>query len=170
MNGKLTDAHRRFIVSQLACFVPAKEVQDALKRDFGVDITLPGVMHYDPHTVNGGEKLAAKWRTLFEQTRDHFSRELAGIPIAQMGWRLRELKRQYDKLEAMGNPLGAAQLLEQAAKETGGMYSNKRILVGANDAPLIPERPDRLTKTEEDEQIRDIVDQAMRRAAIAGSY
>ena len=165
MAGKLKDTHRRFIVTQLACFVSPTDVQKALREQWGVDITLPSLGHYDPNTAAGAAELAPKWRLLFEETRKRFSESLSDIPIAQQAWRLRELARQYKTLDSRGNTLGAAAILEQAAKETGGMYSNKRILVGANDAPLIPDRPDRLTRDEQDEQATEIVERALARRA-----
>jgi hypothetical protein len=168
MPGKLTNAHKRFVVTQLACFTPLKEVQKQLKEQHGVDISIPGLLHYDPNTVNGGAELAPKWRRLFEETRKRFSETLSDIPIAQQSWRLRQLQRQYRKLVSMGNVMGASAILEQAAKETGGMFSNKRVLVGANDTPLIPERPDKLTRDEQDEQAMEILERALaRRAATA---
>ena len=165
MAGKLTDTHRRYIVSQLACFVSPSDVQKAVKEQWGIDITLPGLGHYDPNTAAGAAELAPKWRLLFEETRKRFSETLSDIPIAQQAWRLRELARQYKRLDDAGETRDAAAILEQAAKETGGMYSNKRILVGANDAPLIPDRPDRLTREEQDEQAQDIVERALARRA-----
>jgi hypothetical protein len=165
MAGKLTDAHRRFVVTQLACFTPPTDVQTALKERHGIEISLSGILHYDPNTANGGAELAPKWRRLFEESRKRFSETLSDIPIAQQAWRLRELSRQYKTLDTRGEVEAAAAILEQAAKEVGGMFSNKRVLVGANDAPLIPDRPDRLTREEQDEQASDILDRALARRA-----
>ena len=163
--GKLSDAAKRFVVVELACFTAPTEVVKRVKERFNIDITLTGVQFYDPNTARGKQELGAKWRVLFEETRKRYSADLSTIPIAQQAWRLQQLLRQYRKLVKMGNVLGAAAILEQAAKETGGMYSNKRILVGANDAPLIPERPDKLTRDEINEQVDDLLDVALARRA-----
>lgn len=168
MAGKLKDTHRRFVVTQLACFTTPSDIVAALKEQYGIEISVAGVLHYDPNTVNGREELAPKWRHLFEETRKRFSESLADIPIAQQAWRLRELLRQYKKLADTDAPAAIA-ILEQAAKETGGMYSNKRILVGANDTPLIPDHPGKLTRDEQDEQAADIVNRALARMAASGN-
>jgi hypothetical protein len=54
--------------------------------------------------------------------RQKFRTDLDDIPVASKAVRLRILDRMARKFEDRGNFLAAAQLLEQAAKEMGGMY------------------------------------------------
>ena len=93
---------------------------------------------YDPTTVNGSE-LSAPLKKLFRETRERYLKETADIAIAHQGFRLRELERMYRNV-GRNAELGA-KLLEQAAKEVGGMFSNvsRRELTGKNGAPVAVE-------------------------------
>jgi hypothetical protein len=44
----------------------------------------------------------------------------------------------YDRVQGQGNMALAAQLIEQAAKESGGAFTNRREMTGKDGAPLIP--------------------------------
>lgn len=52
-----------------------------MKQEFDIDVTRQQVEQHDP-TKRAGANLAAKWRTLFEDTRKRFREETADIPIA----------------------------------------------------------------------------------------
>lgn len=125
--AKLTDAHKRFIVTALACWDTPTEVAAALKEEMGIDVPRTQVAQYDPTKV-AGAKLSAKWRELFEATRKRFIKERADIAVSHQSYRLRQLGKIYDRHMARGNIVAAAAVLEQAAKEKGGMLTNKRNL------------------------------------------
>lgn len=127
--AKLNDAARLFAVQSLACFDPPAVVAAAIKKEFGFDITPQGVETYDP-TKRAGRALAAKWKALFEETRKTFLEDTSKIGISHKAVRLRALHRMAEKAESAGNVPLAAQLLEQAAKECGDAYTNKRVLSG----------------------------------------
>jgi hypothetical protein len=55
---------------------------------------------------------------------------LADIPIAQMGYRLRRLQEMALQAERMKNYKLAAEIMEQAAKDHGGLFTNVRQLQG----------------------------------------
>lgn len=128
-NDKLSDEARTFVVQALACHDAPSVVTAALKKEFGVSITPQGVEAYDP-TKRAGRKLAMKWRVLFEATRKAFLEDQTAVAVSHRVVRLRALQRMADKAETMGNIALAAQLLEQAAKETGNAYTNTRVLHG----------------------------------------
>ncbi len=92
---------------------------------------------YDPGKSMGA-KLSERWRELFYATRKAFLEDQATIPIANQNFRLRALDRLYQAAASRGNVALAAQLLEQAAKEAGGAFTNRREMTGKNGAPLIP--------------------------------
>jgi len=123
----LNDAAKRFIVQALACWDTPSEVSAALKDEMGIDAPRTQVAQYDPTKV-AGAKLSAKWRELFEATRKRFVEERANIAVAHQSYRLRQLGKIYDRHMARGNIVAAAAVLEQAAKEEGGMLTNKRNL------------------------------------------
>ncbi len=133
--AKLNDAARRFIVQALACYDTPTEVSVALKEEFGIDVPRTQVAQYDPTKV-AGVKTAKKWVDLFETTRKRFRDEVAEIPIADQAFRLRALGKIYDRHMTRGNVVAAAAVLEQAAKEFGGMFTNKRELSGPNGGPI----------------------------------
>ncbi len=127
--AKLSEAEKRFIVQALACYDTPTQVVEAVKEEFGTVMDRGHVGCYDPTKVAGRE-LAKKWRDLFEATREAFKREAVEIPIAQRSFRLRALQRMATKAESMKNMPLALQVLEQAAKECGDMYVNRKPLDG----------------------------------------
>lgn len=133
--AKLSDANKRFIVQALACWDTPSQVSDAVKEEFDLDVPRMQVAQYDP-TKAAGKDLAKKWRDLFEATRKRFREEVAEIPIADQAFRLRQLGRIYDKHISRGNVVGAAAVLEQAAKEAGGAFTNRREHTGAGGGPI----------------------------------
>lgn len=139
--AKLNDAHRRCIVQALACWDTPTEVSELLREQFGIDVPRTHVAQYDPTKV-AGQKLAKKWRELFDATRDRFRQEVAEIPIADQAFRLRALGKIYDRHISRGNVVGAAAVLEQAAKEAGGLFTNKQKLehAGAGGGPIQTEQ------------------------------
>ncbi|MDD0971623.1 DUF2280 domain-containing protein [Pseudomonas aphyarum] len=116
---------KAFIVQALACFDTPTLVSQNVKQEFDIDVTRQQVEQHDP-TKRAGANLAAKWRTLFEDTRKRFREETAEIPIANRAYRLRTLGRMAEKAENMKNMALTAQLLEQAAKEVGDVYVNRQ--------------------------------------------
>ena len=137
--AKLNEAAQRFIVQALACYDTPSQVAEAVKEEFGLEITRQQAASYDP-TKAMGKTLARKWRDLFSETRDRFRKEVAEIPIADQAYRLRQLHRMVQEAMKRKNIVLAASLLEQAAKEQGGMFTNKRELSGPNGGP-IPSMP-----------------------------
>ncbi|MGO0694198.1 DUF2280 domain-containing protein [Pseudomonas guariconensis] len=121
----LTSDVKAFIVQALACFDTPTQVSQAVKQEFDIDVTRQQVEQHDP-TKRAGANLAAKWRTLFEDTRKRYREETSEIPIANRAFRLRVLGRMAEKAENMKNMALTAQLLEQAAKEVGDVYVNRQ--------------------------------------------
>ncbi|RZZ85678.1 DUF2280 domain-containing protein [Pseudoxanthomonas winnipegensis] len=121
----LSSETKAFIVQSLACFDTPSQVVEAVKGHFGVEITRQQAESHDP-TKFAGRDLGGKWVALFHESRARFKEETVNIPIANRAYRLRALDRMAVKAEGMRNMALAAQLLEQAAKETGGAYTNRR--------------------------------------------
>jgi hypothetical protein len=120
--AQLSDAQKAFIVVRLACFDQPSEVAEAVKLEYGMDVTRQQVNYYNPETAEG-ERLSPKLKELFHATRTRFLENVQEIPIANQSYRLRELQKLYH-----ANPRNAvlrADLLEQAAKEAGGAFTNK---------------------------------------------
>lgn len=134
-NTSLTNEQKTFIVQANACFDPPSAVVASVKAEFGIDISRQLVETYDP-TKRASKQIAKRWREMFEKTRKAFLEDTAAIGIANRSVRLRALNRMADKAESMGNMALAAQLHEQAAKEVGESYTNRRELTGKGGKDL----------------------------------
>lgn len=147
--ARLTSAQKRFIVRRLAVFDRPSEVERAVKERFGVEVTSDQLAHYDP-TTKSGQRLASDLTQLFEETRRAFIEEQKGIAIAYKSKRLRDLEKvkrrlmeKLGDLEEMDHHLGVVDVLaeirdtlEQAAKETGGKFTNRTELTGEGGGPV----------------------------------
>lgn len=122
----LRDEVKLFIVQALACFDTPTQVARAVKEEFGLDVVRQQVAAYDPNCYVG-RNLSLKWRTVFEDTRKKFREDTAAIPIASRAFRLRALARMAQQAEGMRNIALAVQVIEQAAKEVGDVYVNRRV-------------------------------------------
>ncbi|EKT4542732.1 DUF2280 domain-containing protein [Pseudomonas putida] len=122
----LTNEVKGFIVQALACFDTPTQVVEAVKSEFGQVVTRQQVESHDP-TKACSRGLAKRWVTLFEDTRARFREETADIPIANRAYRLRALGRLAEKVEGMRNYGLTLQILEQAAKEAGDVYVNRKV-------------------------------------------
>ena len=110
-----------YIVQALACRDTPQEVADAVKQEFGVEVDRMQCSSYDPTKV-AGRNLSKKFKDLFNETRKKFDKGLIDIPIASKHYRL----KQYDKLlQKTKNTVTALKIMEQAAKDSGGQFTNK---------------------------------------------
>lgn len=116
---------KAFIVQSLACFDTPSQVVESVKKEFGLAIPRQQVESHDPTKANG-KGLAQKWVDMFNATRERFQSEISDIPIANKAYRLRVLNRMAVNAEGMKNYGMTAQLLEQAAKDVGDVYTNKQ--------------------------------------------
>ncbi|CCE05783.1 conserved hypothetical protein [Bradyrhizobium sp. STM 3843] len=121
---QLSFVHKREIVQRLARFDTPTEVAKAFKTDYGLNLSLPRILFYDP-TSKAGAALSEELKALFKETRQAFLKDLEAIPIANKAVRLRRLDRMAARAEESGNMVLAAELGELAAKEVGGAFTNK---------------------------------------------
>lgn len=131
----LTDDVKLFIVQALACFDTPSLVAQAVKEQYGLAIDRRQVESYDP-TKKAGKTVAKKLKAVFEETRAAFLQETAAVPVAKQVYRLRVLQRALDRAEKRGNDAMVLQILEQAAKDSGGAFTNRRELTGKGGGPI----------------------------------
>lgn len=129
----LSDDVKCFIVQALACFDSPSTVAEAVNTTFGLHVPRQQIESYDPGR-RAGRALSTKWREMFDSTRALWRKEVAEIPIANRITRLRALERLASKAENMKNYALTMQVLEQAAKEVGGMYESRRQTAGSSTA------------------------------------
>jgi len=148
--ARLDSKHKRMVVRRLAVFDRPSEVRDAVNERFGIEPDIHQLAHYDP-TTKSGKRLADKWKDLFWKTREAFLNEQKGIALAHKSKRLRELEKQYYRLQGRLNAVpdaevedknqiesGMRETLEQIAKELGGKYTRKQLLelMGEDGGPI----------------------------------
>ncbi|MEO4160276.1 DUF2280 domain-containing protein [Acinetobacter pittii] len=121
-----------FIVQSLACRDTPQDVVESVKQEFDVVITRSQCQAYDP-TKYSGRNLSKKFVELFESTRVRFDEGLIDIPIANKYYRLKQYQRQLDRTR---NVKTALKILEQAAKDIGGQFTNRQEITGKDGGPL----------------------------------
>lgn len=122
----LNEKHKSFIVMSLACYESPVKLQEVVQERFGVEVSRSQLAYYNPKSIQGSDQLAQKWKDLFDETRGRFLEEIAEIAISQRAYRLKKLQETLDNFERMKNYKGVNECLEQAAKEMGGAFTNKR--------------------------------------------
>ena len=139
--SKLEANHQIFIVQQFAAFERPKDIQEALKQKFDIEISLQGVCYYDLDT---NPDLPKKFKTIFQRTRKKFLDDCASIPISNKSYRLKKLQGMFDREESenprLQNKKAMREILEQAARESGDAFSNrqKHEHTGKDGAELAP--------------------------------
>ncbi|WP_180069363.1 DUF2280 domain-containing protein [Acinetobacter sp. YH12112] len=122
-----------FIVQALACRDTPQEVADAVKQEFKIEIDRRQCASYDP-TKLAGKNLSKKFVELFNKTRADFDAGLIDIPIANKHYRLKQYQKQLERNSK--NVVMSLKILEQAAKDCGGQFTNKQEITGAGGGPI----------------------------------
>lgn len=122
---RLSSEVQRAIVTRLAAFQPPSEVREGIKADHDVDVSPSAILYYHP---DHSPRLGAEWRELFRATRERVIRDESDIGLAHRAVRLRRLDRLAHKAEQRGSLVLAGKFLEQAARETGGAYTNHHVV------------------------------------------
>ena len=122
----LTDEIKEFIVKGLARYESPTQVAEAVKENFDVTVCRQQIYRYDPGC---SQPPAQRWRDLHAATRQAYLREVAEIGIAQKAVRLAMLDSMARRTLALSQYERAAGFMEQAARECGGIYENRRPIV-----------------------------------------
>ena len=122
-----------FIVQALACRDTPQEVAEQVLQEFGVKIDRKQCQSYDP-TKAAGKNLSKKFIELFHKTRADFDAGLIDIPIAQKFYRLKHYQKQLER--NLKNTVMSLKILEQAAKDVGGQFTNRQEITGKDGKPI----------------------------------
>ncbi len=118
------------IVDKFACFEEPAEILAWLKETHGIIITRAALAYYDLDTEWGRSGSAEKWGERFAATRAEFLASERKQAIAHRSYRMAIAERTLRKLLAR-NPVpykAVKEMLEYAAKEEGGFFTNKRVI------------------------------------------
>ena len=143
-----------FIVQSLACRDTPQEVAELVKQEFKISIDRVQVAAYDP-TKAAGKNLSKKFVELFHKTRADFDAGLIDIPIANKHYRVKQYQKQLERNAK--NTVMSLKILEQAAKDCGGQFTNKQEITGAGGGPIQNENTVVVTAT--DEQVRQAINE-----------
>ena len=121
--ARLSDAQKRYIVKALACGGGQSEIGRRCKEIWGIEIERSQVHYYHPEYSDG---LAERWKSLYRETREEYIREVDSIPCRHQGYRLRQIQRLIEQAFDSKDYPEAARMLELAAKESGGLFTNVR--------------------------------------------
>lgn len=123
-----------FIVQALACRDTPQEVAELVKQEFNIEIDRRQCENYDP-TKYAGRNLGKKLADLFNQTRKKFDEGLIDIPIASKYYRLKQYQKHLEKNAR--NTVMSLKILEQAAKDLGGQFTNRQEITGKDGKDLM---------------------------------
>ena len=152
---RLNEEQKVFIVQLLAKFDGPEDVSKAVKEQFGIEVSKQAVSHYNPNTY-AGRNLAKRFVQLFEDTRKRFLEEVTDIPAANKSYRVRKLADMALRAERKGNMVLAASLLEQVAKETGNVFTNRREHTGKGGGPIKTQDVTLMTEEQIDAELKDL--------------
>jgi len=147
---------RAEIVRRLACYETPAAVLRWLKEETNEDVTIQAIVCYDP-TRYAGRELSEKWRVLFEASRKAYLTSVETVPLANQGYRLAQMQTMFDEAIKAKNRGQALQIMEQAAKEMGGVYSNVRTL----NTPDMAGGGDQIPQHERAQKLASIIDGAL---------
>ena len=133
--ARLNKKVKLFIVRLLAEFESPTDAVKQVKAVFNIDVTPQQCEAYDP-TKYTGQDLSQDLADQFYVYRRKANEELEAIPIANKRYRLQRLQNLIDNDRYKDNPVLVPKLMEQAAKEMGGQFTNKTELTGAGGGPI----------------------------------
>ena len=129
---RLPECVKRRIVEHLACYRTHAEVVDLIAEEFEIHVPTRHVRAYDPTSFQFAGR--DDWVEYFGVVRRRFETQLGDVAIAQRAYRLRALQQAHERL--LGDMMNAnpnervdlsrevRAILEQAAKEVGGVLTN----------------------------------------------
>ena len=121
------------IVRALACYERPRDILAQLKENWNITVDRKALRHYDPAC---NPALDDELKALFQRTRESFWKEKDEEPLNCLNFRQR-VRREI--LEAAGRNLPLQiEILSEAAKDEGGLFSRKPELGEAPNASKTP--------------------------------
>lgn len=132
--SKLDRSAQLFVVQLLGQYSTPSRVAKAVKEIYDIEITRQSVEWYDPtKNPNLDEELVEA----FNKSRAEVKSGKLDLGILHANYRLAVLQKLVDGALDKGQGVLAAKYLEQAAREVGGAFTNKRELTGSDGGELV---------------------------------
>lgn len=134
----LTEEHKAYIVTALACFKTVRQVVADMEEFYKIEVTPQQVQFYDPTRAPLNKRLGKKWRAVFGHSRERYVSDTSSIGLAHQKYRLEIRQKMLDReLDNGGNNKGLIlEIVESGAKEAGGAFTNRRELTGKGGGPI----------------------------------
>lgn len=124
--ASLTQEQKEFIVQRYAMFDRPKDIREAFKEQYGIEISRQQIDTYNPRGAKAAKGSIAKGlMAAFEAQRAAFVGTVDNIPISQRSYRLRKLQQMFEAAFDKGNLSMAANLLTQAREEMEEKFTGK---------------------------------------------
>lgn len=160
-NSVLNEEQRAWLVTAWATFKRPADIYDEFREKFGFDVKQQTAASYNCTGIrdmdHAKERGLAKWLPLHNKARTEFQDAIKDIPIADATYRMQQLDKLFEHAMAKGNHNSAARYLEQAAKEAGGAFSNRRVLEGQVQHQHEHEVPQDIMRSAVAHKIRDLI-------------
>lgn len=165
--ARLNKRVKLYIVRSLATYETPTETAKCVQEEFGITVTKQQCEAYDP-TKKTGQDLSEEFKKEFYRIREDMNKNVNSIPIANIAYRLRRLQIFIDHDRYKDNAVIVPDLLEQAAKEVGGLYTNRKEITGADGGPIKTENEQTQPPMYTPEQLAGMSAQELSRLAING--
>ena len=120
----LNTEQKVFIVTAYARFEGTAEIIRSFRERFAAELTHSQANHYN--VIGASCNCAPKWKDLFYEERKRFLDNVDAIGIANKTVRIQRLEYLCSLALSRKNVKLAAELMEQAAKEMGEVFTNRR--------------------------------------------
>lgn len=150
MKRKLDFNHKLFIVRCHARFMTPTAIVKAVKEEFGIELVRQNTAMYHP---DRHKRISKELLEHFDEHRKIFMEEINAVPIAHQSVRINLLWDMAQRAQARGNDALLAQIIEQAAKEMGGAYTNRSAIVTMDLSQFSNEELERLAAGDSPEQV-----------------
>lgn len=156
--ANLSEPQKREICEALAGFSSPATIIAHFRSEHGIELSHKQVGRYDPTRpyFDAGDN----WREVFWGRRKAYLENVADVPIAHLGYRLQLLQQGAEAARIAKNWPLMAKLLEQAAREVGGVLTSQRELKVDDRRRAI----DEMTSDERRAALVEIIRQAMEQA------
>lgn len=121
---KLTRDLQRKVTARLASFESVPEICSWLEEEHGIEISRSSIYRYDP-TNNSHGDLRAELVDFFWDTRRQYLDNVQSVPIAHQRYRMEQAQKALESAQEEGDYYNVKQILEYAAKDLGGKYTNQ---------------------------------------------